>query len=87
MNYIREPIVCLYYFLWLIILNDDDLEELLNNATIQARSNANLKKKEDMLLKMKMNDIKALAKNHNISLIQANKPKKKEVLIQNLLSL
>jgi len=67
--------------------NKDDLEELLNNTTIQARSKGNLKKKEEDLMKMKLNDIKALAKNHNISLIQANKPKKKEVLIQNLLSL
>jgi len=43
------------------------------------------KKKEEELNKMSLNEIKALAKIKNISVMKSNKPKKKELLIQELL--
>ena len=45
----------------------------------------NLKKKEEDLNKMNLNDLKALAKKKNIPVMISNKNKKKEVLIQDLL--
>ena len=43
------------------------------------------KKKEEELMKMNLNDLKSLAKKKNIPVMVSNKPKKKEVLIQDLL--
>jgi len=45
----------------------------------------NLKKKEEDLNKMNLNDLKTLAKKKNIPVMISNKNKKKEVLIQDLL--
>ena len=68
--------------------NSDELFNILNNTDVPIKSEVSeLKKKEEELMRMKMGDIKALAKLKNIPLLQHNKPKKKEVLIQNLLSL
>lgn len=68
--------------------NNDELFNILNNSDVPIKNETNnLKKKEEDLMKMKMGDIKALAKLKNIPLLQHNKLKKKEVLIQNLLSL
>jgi hypothetical protein len=67
--------------------NNDELFNILNNSDVPSKSETNdLKKKEEDLMKMKMGDIKALAKLKNIPLLHHNKPKKKEVLVQNLLS-
>jgi hypothetical protein len=44
------------------------------------------KKKEEDLNKMSLADIKLLAKNKNIPLVKQNKPKKKELLIQEILA-
>ena len=74
------------------ILNEhDELYNLLNNSEIKVlddkvEENSNLKKKEEQLLKMKLSDLKTLAKKKNIPLMESNKPKKKETLVQNILS-
>jgi len=68
----------------------DELYNILNNSSIKVLDdkvevNSSLKKKEEDLLKMKLADLKTLAKKKNIPLMESNKPKKKETLVQNLL--
>jgi hypothetical protein len=72
--------------------SNNELFEILNNSPIKLLDTAvvenkeiDLKKKEEELLKMKLSDLKTLAKKKNISLTHSNKPKKKEQLVQNLL--
>ena len=74
--------------------NKDELFNILNNADIKLldspviqNKQVNLKKKEEELMKMKMTDLKSLAKKKNIQTSLANKPKKKETIIQELLNL
>jgi len=72
--------------------SNNELFEILNNSPIKLldteiieNKEIDLKKKEEELLKMKLSDLKTLAKKKNISLTHSNKPKKKEQLVQNLL--
>ena len=44
------------------------------------------KKKEEELQKLNITEIKALAKKKKIALLQSNKPKKRETLIQEILN-
>jgi len=52
---------------------------------VESKVEVSDKKKEEELNKMSLNEIKALAKIKNISVMKSNKPKKKELLIQELL--
>ena len=69
-----------------IRVSDEKPEVLTLNTSVNTNISSPLKKKEEELLKMKISDLKTLAKKKNIPLMESNKPKKKETLVQNLLS-
>jgi hypothetical protein len=69
---------------------NDKLFDLLTNTDVKPLDNDEVlsesKKKENDIQKMNLSEIKALAKEKNISVTtKSNKPKKKEVLIQEIL--
>lgn len=82
------------------LTNEDNLFNLLSSADVNSnnqevkvldvhvenKQELSSKKKEEELNKMSLNEIKALAKIKNISVMKSNKPKKKESLIQELLA-
>jgi hypothetical protein len=70
--------------------SEDGLYNLLSTVDVNSESQEvkdelNGKKKEEELNKMSVTEIKALAKIKNIALVKSNKPKKKELLIQEIL--
>jgi hypothetical protein len=64
--------------------NNQDVKVL--DIHIENKQELSSKKKEEELLKMSLSEIKALAKIKNISVMKSNKPKKKELLIQEILA-
>jgi len=72
----------------------NELFNLLNNANVIDLQNIETnkvmdesKKKEDELMKLRLQDLKDLAKKKNIKIMdQKNKPKKKEILVKEILT-
>jgi hypothetical protein len=75
----------LYNLLSAVDTNSENQEVKILDVHIENKEELLGKKKEEELLKMSMTEIKALAKIKNIALVKANKLKKKETLIQEIL--
>lgn len=68
------------------ILNESLPEvKIMDNQPIVENTKVSSKKKEEDLTKLNLTELKSLAKKKNIPVMVSNKPKKKEVLIQDLL--
>jgi len=76
--------------------SSNELFNLLNNVSSEnivsmdtsvenVQTDTSSKKKEEDLNKMNLTELKSLAKKKNISVLSANKPKKKETLVKDLL--
>jgi hypothetical protein len=66
-------------------INTNNQEVKVLDVHVEKKQELSSKKKEEELNKMSLTEIKALAKIKNISVMKSNKPKKKELLIQELL--
>jgi len=67
-------------------VNSNNQEVKVLDVHVENKQELSNKKKEEELNKMSLNEIKALAKIKNISVMKSNKPKKKELLVQELLA-
>jgi hypothetical protein len=67
-------------------INTNNQEVKVLDVHVENKQELSSKKKEEELNKMSLSEIKTLAKIKNISVMKSNKPKKKELLIQELLA-
>jgi translation elongation factor EF-Tu-like GTPase len=67
------------------LLNKTEVKQM-DTPIVENKQVKSIKKNEEELIKMNLTQLKALAKKKNIPLMQSNKPKRKDTLIQEILN-